>query len=264
MTNMNKNSTYTLDLTRGELYWLAGSFGAINLPVPDDAWRERSLQTYEADVQKGNASLLTRGLIRPSPGFGWQVDRLPSAIIQWLSSANLLLRVEYIPKNETTRIAHFFTSGEQGLLVEIDTDAAHFTLYETRAVMIEAILNWLALPTTAKNAETAYQLPQPEAFLPAAWKNPKLSEKMLRAADILVKGKVITTWINSLEYVVILNKVQVDGRKYKITDQFSICGDKKLIWGGGAENEKVTFTPVLNKELIAVIDRMLCVAGRKK
>jgi hypothetical protein len=261
---MNKNSTYTLDLGRGELYWLAGSFGVTNLPVPDDAWRGHSMETYEADIQKGNASLLTRGLIRPSPGFGWQVDRLPSAIIQWLSSANSLLRVEYIPKNETTRIAHFFTSGEQGLSVEIDSDAAHFTLYETRPVLIEAILNLLALPTTAKKAEAAYQLPQPEAFLPAAWKNPKLSEKMLKAADILVKGKDITTWITSLEYVVILNKVQVDGRKYNIIDRFSICGDKKFIWGGEVENEKVTFTPVLIKKITATIDKMLVVAGRLK
>ena len=257
-------ANYVFQLSRSELHWLASSFGVTNLPIPDEAWHERSFQEYEADLEEGNALLLTRGLIRPSPGFGWQVDRLPSAIIKWLSSANSLLRVEYISKIGETRIAHYFISGEQGLSVEIDPDAAHFTLNESREVLTEAIFNWLALPTTAKNAETAYQIPQPEAFLPAAWKNPKLSEKMLRAADLLVKGKDITTWINSLEYVVILNKVQVDGRKYKITDQFSICGDKKLIWGGGAENEKVTFTPVLNKELIAVIDRMLCVAGRKK
>jgi hypothetical protein len=259
---MNKKSIYTLDLARGELYWLAGSFGVTNLPIPDDAWHGLSMEAYEADVQKGNASLLARGLIRPSPGFGWQVDRLPSAIIQWLSSANSLLRVEFIPKNEPTRIAHFFTSGEQGLSVEIDTDAAHFTLYGSCAVLAEAILSWLALPTTAKNAEGTYQLPQPEAFLPAAWKNPKLSEKMLRAADILVKGKDITTWINSLEYIVILNKVQMDGHRYQITDQFSVCGDKKLIWGGEVENKKVTFTPVPNKELNATIDKMLFVAGR--
>jgi hypothetical protein len=261
---MNKNSTYILDLARGELYWLAGSFGVTNLPIPDNAWGGLSAQTYEADIHKGNASLLARGLIRPSPGFGWQVDRLPSAIIQWLSNANLLLRVDYIPKNETTRIAHFFTSGEQGLSVEVDTDAAHFTLYETRAVLIEAIFNLLALSTTAKNTEAAYQLPQPETFLPAAWKNPELSEKMLRAAGTFDKGKDITTWINSLEYVVILNKVQVDGRKYKITDQFSICGDKKLIWGGGVENEKVSYTPFPNKELTSIIDRMFGVAGRQK
>jgi len=261
---MNNNPIYTLDLARGELYWLAGSFGVTNLPVPDDAWHGLSMEAYEADVQKGNASLLARGLIRPSPGFGWQVDRLPSAIIQWLSNANSLLRLECIPKIGETRIAHYFTSGDQGLSVEIDTDVAHFTLYKSRAVLTEAILSWLALPTTAKNVEAAYQLPQPEAFLPAAWKNPKLSEKMLRAADILDKGKVITTWINSLEYVVILNKVQVDGRIYNVIDRFSICGDKKLIWGGGLEKEKVSFIPVLNKELTATIDKMLGVPGRQK
>jgi hypothetical protein len=261
---MNKNSIYKLDLARGELYWLAGSFGVTNLPIPDDAWRGLSAQDYEVDVQKGNASLLTRGLIRPSPGFGWQVDRLPSAIIQWLSSANSLLRKEYIPKIGETRIAHFFTSGEQGLSVEIDTDVAHFTLYETRAVLIEAIFNLLALPTTAKNTETAYQLPQPEAFLPAAWKNPELSEKMLRAAGTFDKVEDVTTWVKSLEYVIVVSKVQVDGRGNKTTGQFSICGDKKLVWGGEVENEKVSFALVPSKELTAIIDRMLGVAGRQK
>jgi len=262
MKNLDENSSYSLDLTRGELYWLAGSFGVSKLPLPDEAWRDRSAKNYESELQEGNASLQARGLLRAAGGVGWQVDRLPSAIIQWLSSASSLLRVEHFQRNGTVRRAHLFTSGEQGLSVEIDPTAAQFTLYETPAVLTEALLNWLALPAASKKAQPTYQLPQPESFLTAAWKNPKLVPQMLKAADISAKKTDIPAWVESLEFVTVLNAVQLDGRRNKITDQFAVCGDSKRVWGGGVDDEKVAMAPIQNKQLIADINKFLGVVRR--
>jgi hypothetical protein len=242
---------FHFDLSLAELRWLAGAFSISHLPLPDDAIGGRTLSQLEAEQRNGHTSLLTRGLVHASPSFGWQVDRLPTAIIQWLASAQSLLRLEHIPKNGAPRRINIFTMDEQGMSVEMNADAAHFTLYETRAMLIESALGWLALSSVTKKSAKTYQLPQPQSFLPAAWKNPKLAEKMLKTAGIAAKKDVIT-WVNSLEYVASLSRVELS--ENKILDQFVICGDKKSVWGGSGE--KISFAPMTMKELPATMGKI--------
>ncbi|MBT7191908.1 MAG: hypothetical protein HN916_17160 [Anaerolineae bacterium] len=264
MKNMNKNSTYSLDLAQEELYWLAGAFGVANLPLPDDTWHGYSAHAYDVDLQKGNASLLARGLLRSSPGFGWRVDRLPLGIIQSLSSANSLLRVKYIQQNGITRTAHFFTMGENALSIEIDADAVHFTLYQTHVAMREAVLNWKNFPHSATKAGATYQLPQPDAFLPIAWKTPALIEKMLNPLRLFAEIKDISTWVKSLEYLVLMSNVHIEGQSKRTVGQISVCGNTENIWGGALENEIVSFVPVLKNDLAGITDQMIAIIGNEK
>jgi hypothetical protein len=246
---------FHFDLSLAELHWLAGAFSISHLPLPDDVMSGRTLSQLEAEQKNGHASLLTRGLVRPSPSFGWQVDRLPTAIIQWLASAQSLLRLNHIPKSGATRRIHIFTMGEQGMSVDMDADTAHFTLYETRAMLIESMIQWLAISPATKKSEKNYQLPQPQTFLPAAWKNPNLAESMLKTAGIAIKKDSIT-WINSLEYVSSLSRVELSGEKNKTVNQLAICGDKKSVWGGNGGENKVPFILMTIKDLTATIDKM--------
>jgi hypothetical protein len=247
---------FYFDLSLAELHWLAGAFGISYLPLPDDAMSGRTLSQLEAEQKNGHASLLTRGLVRPSPSFGWQVDRLPTAIIQWLASAQSLLRLEHIPKSGSTRRIHIFTMGEQGISVEMNTDTAHFTLYETRAMLIESMIQWLAISPATKKSKKNYQLPQPQTFLPAAWENLNLAETMLKTAGIAIKKDSIT-WINSLEYVASFSRLELSGGESKTVNQFTICGDKKSAWGGTSEENKVSFVLMTMKDLTATIGKML-------
>ena len=146
----------------------------------------------------------------------------------------------------------------QSMSVEMDDDTEHFTLYETRAMLTESALQWLALSPATKKSEKNHQLPQPQTFLPAAWENPQLAEKMLKTAGIAVK-KDSLTWINSLEYVSSLSRVELSGEENKTVNLFTICGDKKSIWGGsGVENnENVSFVPMTMKKITATMDKML-------
>ncbi len=249
---------FHFDLSLAELRWLAGALSISHLPLPDDVISGRTLSQLEAEQKNGHASLLTRGLVRPSPSFGWQVDRLPTAIIQWLASAQSLLRLDHILKSGTTRRVHIFTMGEQGMSVEMNADTAHFTLYEPPTMLIESAILWLALSPATKKSEKSYQLPQPRAFLPAAWQNPNLAESMLKTAGIAIKKDSIT-WMNSLEYFASLSRVELSGEENKTVSQFVICGDKKSTWGGTSEenSEKVSFVPMTMKKITATMDNLL-------
>lgn len=245
-------------LSRAELHWLAGAFGIAFLPLPDDAPAGLSPFQLESIQKNGHASLLTRGLIRPSPGFGWQVERLPAALVQWIASAQFLLRLENIPKEGTVRRAHFFTSGNQGLSLEMDGDTAHFTIYESLSLLQVAALHWLSVPAKSKATPYSYFIPQPLTLIPAAWKDPQLAARILEERSIEQKiAKSTLEWISSLEWVAMLSKVKLDGTRNTVAIQYALCGDKKSMWGGEDDRQKVSYIHIAKKAINAKIVEML-------
>ncbi len=256
---VSASGTFQFQLTLAELSWLAGAFGMTSLPLPENSISTAARKFKQAESDQGSASLLTRGLIQRSEGFGWQVDRLPSAIIRWFGTAESLLRVERIPKNGTARRMHIFTMNEQGMSVEMDVDTVNFIFHQSRSTLIDSLSKWLELPASAKKTEAAYQLPQPSIFIPAVWKDPKFAEDILNNAGIKVQVKETTAWVNSLETVAALSKVRLDGEENSLISQFVICADNKFAWGGngGDNNENMSFVPMTMKKITTTINTLL-------
>ena len=251
---------FPFDLSRAELHWLAGAFGIASLPLPPsgDAPSGLSPSQMEARQKNGHASLLTRGLIRPSPGFGWQVERLPAALLQWISSAPSLLRLERIPKDGAAQRIHLFTAGDQGLSLEMDDDTARFVIFQTRRLLQESAVRWLALPAGAKKSTTAHDLPQPITFLPTTWKDSQLASRILKEQGMNTKtAKSTLAWAVSLEWVTALSKVKLEGQRNVLANQFVLCGNAKSIWGGRDERTKVSFVHIAEKKINATIGEML-------
>jgi len=249
---------FPFDLSRAELHWLAGAFGIASLPLPDDAPAGLSPAQMEARQKDGHASLLTRGLLRPSPGFGWQAERLPAALLQWIASAPSLLRLERIPKEGTARRAHLFTAGEQGLSLEMDGDTARFVIYESLPILRDSAMRWLALPAKTKKSAITHDLPQPITFLPTAWNDPALAAHILKERGVNAKiAQSTITWAVSLEWATALSKVKLEGQRNVIASQFVLCGNAKSIWGGRDEQTKVSFVYITEKTINATIGEML-------
>jgi len=249
---------YPFELSLAELHWLAGAFGISSLPLPRETFDGLTPPQLEERQKNGHASLLTRGLIRPSPGFGWQVERLPAALLQWISSAPSLLRLERIPKDGAAQRIHLFTAGDQGLSLEMDDDTARFVIFQTRRLLQESAVRWLALPAGAKKSTTAHDLPQPFTFLPTAWNDPALAARILKERGVNAKTAQSTlTWAVSLEWVIALSKVKLEGQRNVIASQFVLCGNAKSIWGGRDERTKVSFVHIAEKTINATIGEML-------
>jgi len=246
---------FAFDLSRAELYWLAGAFGIASLPLPDVAPLGLSPDQVESRQKDGHASLLTRGLLHRSPGFGWQVDRLSAALIQWIATAPSLFRLERIPKEGTPHRSHLFITGEQGLSLEMDGDTAHFVIYESLPLLQDAALHWLSLPAKTKTA-ASHSIPQPFTFLPIAWKNPQLAARILEERG-LKDAKSTLSWISSLEWVFAIAEVKLEGRKNSILDQLFLCSDKISVWGGEGKDTIASFVPMTLTKISAKITKML-------
>ncbi|MFZ5903236.1 MAG: hypothetical protein ACOYZ8_06780 [Chloroflexota bacterium] len=253
---------FPFDLSRAELHWLAGALGIARLPLPEVAPAGLSPSQLESLQKDGHASLLTRGLLRPSPGFGWQVERLPAALVQWIASAPSLLRLEHIPKDGTPRRAHLFTSGNQGLFLEMDGDTAHFIVYKSLPLLQNAALRWLSLPTRSQ-ASTSYFLPQPLTFIPNAWKDPQLAARFLGERGTNPKTiKSTLAWVSTLEWAAALSQVKLERQGNSLLNQYDLCGNGKSTWGGEEKETKVSFLPMIAKGLSAKIAKTLNQLGR--
>lgn len=253
---MKTDDTLPFDLSLDELHWLTGAFGIVALPLPEHPQSDLSRAELMERQKKGHASLLRRGLIQPSPGFGWQVDRLPAAFVQWMASAESMLRVKRIEKEGGKKMMHIFTSSGQALSVEIADETAHFILYKTRATMNDSLNVWLMFPPKPVKSKKIFSIPQPQTFIPVAWKDQQLAGKILANAGFK-NPKDLLEWTKALDWLVILSKLRVNGKSNGASDQFFLCGNNKSLWGGGVEKESVSFTPIGNKELDAAIGNML-------
>jgi len=249
---------YPFELSLAELHWLAGAFGISSLPLPDGIFDGLTPPQLEQRQKAGHASLLTRGLIRPSPGFGWQAERLPAALLQWIASAPSLLKLERIPKNGATQSLHLFTADDQGLSLEMDGDTARFAIFQTRRLLQESAMRWLALPAKTKKSNIFHDLPQPLTFIPTAWNDPTLAARILKERGVNAKTAQSTlTWAVSLEWVIALSKVKLEGQRNVIANQFVLCGNAKSIWGGRDEQTKVSFVHIVEKTINATMGEML-------
>jgi len=254
---MTADDAFPFDLSLDELHWLAGAFGIISLPLPDHAQPDLSRAQLVDRQRNGHASLLRRGLIQSSPGFGWQVDRLPAAFVQWMASATSMLRVECIEKDGAKSIMHAFTSSEQGVSVEITNGVAHFVLYKTRAALTKSLNVWLKIPPKLEKSKETFSIPQPQTFIPVAWKDTKLAAKILANAGLSKKSKDILEWSTTLDWLVVLSKLRINGESNETSTQFFLCASKDNQWGGNIEKEMASFSPMAGAEANANIEKLL-------
>lgn len=246
---MKTNDTLTFDLSLDELHWLAGAFGIVSLPLPDHAQEDNSRAQLIERQKKGHASLLRRGLVQPSPGFGWQVDRLPAAIVQWMASADSMLRVERIERENGKRVMNVFTSNDQALSVEIMEGNARFLLYKTRVVLRKTLFGWLKIPPKQGVSKEVFLIPQPQTFFSVAWRDPELGEKILANASLSKRLKSIAQWTATLDWLFVLNNIGINGHLKGASAQFYLCGNNKSQWGGRVEKELVSFFPLTRKDV---------------
>ncbi len=253
-----ETGTFQFDLSRAELFWLAGAFGISSLPLPDATLERLTPDQLEQRQKAGHASLLTRGLIRPSPGFGWQVERLPAALVQWISSAQSLLKLERLSKDGSARALHFFTSDAQGLSLEMDGETACFIIYQTRRLLQDAIMRGLSIPSKTKKTASVHKLPQPLVFFPTAWKDASLAARILKEHGIDSKSaKSALDWAVSIEWIAALSKVRIEGTGNAIAEQFALCGDGKSTWGGKDDRKYASFAHIVSKTINAKIGELL-------
>lgn len=260
---MNKQTTlFSFKLSPTELHWLAGAFSITSLPLPEHPFHSIKAVQQKPQLLQGLNSLRERGLVRGSAATSWQVDRLPAAIVNWFGSAARMLILNVHARDGGVRRAHVCTENDVSVYVTVEGDTYHFLFFPNCGALTEYLLDQFGASfSDPRTAAAQYAFPQPVTILRSAWTDASLAAKMLKVSRLKPKEiKSLLAWAGSLEWIVTLDHIQLDGEEAGRDSQTILCGNRQRCWSGragGDSDEAVTLSPINLVETQALIQNLL-------
>lgn len=226
----SEESTYSLELSSAELRWLAGTLGLIHLPFSDD--NLRNLSCTDAGLSDAQASLQRRGLIHRAAGLGWEVDRLPTAIIRWLGTADKMLSMETYLHDGNSRRVYSLVDGKIGMSVTPDSDVYRFVLYQSIDALLMGLMNSIGAPRADTQPDSrCFDIPQPMIIIPTAWRDSNLAKQILQRSGVeRKKTDILSSWLVSLRWAAALTSVQLGTISPESKLQNIVCSGPKGLW----------------------------------
>lgn len=254
-------ANYLFQLSPLELNWLAGAFGITRLPLIDDPLRHIANSQLAEEAKVGLASLQSRGLIQRASG-GYQVDRLPAAIVKWLGSSAGMLILDVHTRHGISRHAQVFTEEDASMSVSLEEGNYQFLFLPGHRAVSEYVFNQAGASfADQKGASAQYALSQPVTILRTVWTDPSLAGKMLKVIGLKPKEtKPLLAWAESLEWIVTLNHVQLVGEKAGEERNVTLCGNKQQCWAGcvdGAVDKAVVLSSINMQEARSLVEHQL-------
>lgn len=254
-------ANYLFQLSPLELNYLAGAFGIIRLPLIDDPLRHIPNSQLAEEVKAGLASLQSRGLIQRASG-GYQVDRLPAAIVKWLGSSAGMLLLDIHTRHGISRHAQVFTEEDVSMFVSLEEGNYQFLFLPDHRTVSEYVFNQASASfADPKGASAQYTLSQAITILPTVWTDPSLAAKMLKVIGLKPKEiKPLLVWAESLEWILALKNVQLLEGEIGIKRSVILCGNKQKCWAGHVDeeaNKAIILHPISIRAARSLIEDLL-------
>jgi hypothetical protein len=254
-------TSYLLQLSPLEIHWLADSLGIPHLFLLDDPVRHIPGSQLAFELKKGMETLESRGLISRASSV-WQVDRLSAAVIKWLGSADSALLMDLHIRDGLSRRSQVFTQDDASMQVTLEDGKYHFLFVPRSKVLSDHLLNLFGASFSGpKSSAIKYMLSQPATILHTSWSNATLAANMLKVTQLKQKEiKPLLMWAESLQWIVTLSRIQLEGEKNGNQEQTILCGNKQGTWSGsvGANTEeKVTIASIDEVQTRALIESLL-------
>jgi len=232
---------FTIELTPGELLWLGRALGKLRLSLPGDPYRHLLQAEAEAQVRQGGESLAKRGLIRPTGGPAWEVDRFAAILFEWLSEAESFTLAEVLPRGKEPRQAGVYFLQGKGLLVRYEAGTYHLHLFESDDDLRRGFLDFLGLPSRpSPDPLPALRFPQPAQLMPLIWRDPDAALRALENSGLSrSKAKSTLARLQSWDFLVSLTSYRpVDESLQPVSLQF-LGGNESRLWGSKVESKEV-------------------------
>ncbi|MBN2386391.1 MAG: hypothetical protein JXB85_05175 [Anaerolineales bacterium] len=165
--------TFSIELNPAELAWLAGAFGQTRLLLPDAPLQRLLDDELSAILAEAQASLVARGLIRHTPGSGWQIEQAVAVVIQLLSGPEWTLSLLRLSRAGGEVRGMVYRAARMHLLLEMPP-AYRLTFCKDEKILLDRLMADLGSRSDPKVGKAtgrgAMTLAHADRLFPHAWR----------------------------------------------------------------------------------------------
>lgn len=207
-------SKILVELSYGELQWLAGVFGLASLPfdIP-----EKSLEV----INLGRKTLVERGMVRGGSSGEWQVSHYLLLFLQWIGTSNTYIVFTKYSRQFVRFTFHVYRHEDIYLLIAPITNGFCFTLCQNVEILVSEweYTNRINF-SESRSDQTEWEVLQPVNVFRTYWRAPELAKSMADPS--------VLDWADGLDWVGEFSLVK-EGVLYS---KMVVVSDKNYAWAG--------------------------------
>jgi hypothetical protein len=226
---MSTPGSYSLNLSPPELFWLLSVFGKRAQAFLGNPFEGPPADRVTRQIQSGGASLVARGLVHPDNGV-WQVESLLAALTDLLTDPARLIQIEKIEHSGKRVVFNICAEASLYLLVQKLPAEYALTVFPNSESLLLNLVPLLGLKENpdVQDNPAAINIPDPEYFIPLAWKNPEVAKSALaRLNRPPVVDQDCLNWVKNLSGLIIF--------KNQAGDKIFIVASNTSTWAGKFE-----------------------------
>ena len=246
--------SFELELSPGELFWLGGVLGETRLSLPGNPFKDKSEEEIHALVMKGQEDLQKRGLIRPRPGSGWEMERLLTLIIRWVAETQTILSMDIHNHNGTFSQSAVYLLGQQSLMIRYSQEKYQCALFQNRKALIEAVLEFFNFKEETRLGGKPLLIVEPAWLIPMSWRDiSKCVPILMRNGYSLTDAKAAAEKLSGLNCVKVISVLKTENGQPRGEARLILATDKQGYWVGqpsGSKSSQFLFAPTKSEEAV--------------
>ena len=230
---MKNDDRFTVFLSPGELFYIAGNQGLKNLPLLSAYFRAQTPEDVRSLLQQGLESLTRRNLAHRLNARQVEVDPATTSLVQLVGTPEFVNVVGSLRKGELPVQVYMYFSKGQSLSVIFKERFFHFTMFREEVALQRSLVGWMGIvgQISEKGGNVPPLAGDTSEILQKIWVQPEKAAELLesrgyskeeaaRQADFLSQITLYST----------LNRVRLlDGRLVK-QYQVTLMGNAANLW----------------------------------
>jgi len=142
---MKIDDRFTVFLSPGELFYIAGNQGLKNLPLLSAYFRAQTPEDVRALLQQGLESLTRRNLAHRLNARQVEVDPATTSLVQLVGTPEFVNVIGSLRKGELPVQVYMYFSKGQSLSVIFKERFFHFTMFREEVALQRSLVGWMGI-----------------------------------------------------------------------------------------------------------------------
>jgi hypothetical protein len=240
---MKNDDRFTIFLSPGELFYIAGNQGLKNLPLLSAYFRAQSPDEVRTLLQQGLESLTRRNLAHRLNPRQVEVDPATTSLVKLVGMPDYINVIGSLRKGELPVQVYIYFSKGQNLSVVFKERFFHFTMFREEVALQRSLVGWMGIigQISERGGNILPPMGDTSEILQKIWAQPEKASELLesrgfskeeaaRQADFLGQITLYST----------LNRVRLQDARLVKQYQVTLMGNSANLWVQETSDETTT------------------------